>query len=289
MADRSVLFHAVLQRFFRARRDGALPAEALRAALLEELERCLAEMPVDAPPYRRRMMERALRDALSLVAQREERYRERFPLAPAHCALAFGAEELDAEEIDHDPESSTTPLVVPREDGAPIELRGTIDRVDLTADGRGALPVDFTLGSSVEFPAMKEGTSLQMPLQMMALEQVWSKQVIGGCYDSPQDAGRRRFIRRDQVDMRAYQPVPGVENGREVKPVSAEEYAEVLEVARRAVREAVAGIQAVHLLPATGEHCRHCDYADVCRTGRDGGHDGEPLPGANAMQDGKSI
>ena len=78
--------------------------------------------------------------------------------------------------------------------------------------------------------------------------------------------------------MRAFQPLPGVEDGRMAKPICTDEFEQAVSAAESAVRYAVSGIQSGRILPSPGEHCRFCDYVDVCRTTPDGVHDGEALP-----------
>ena len=88
------------------------------------------------------------------------------------------------------------------------------------------------------------------------------------------------------MDGQKLRPVAGVESGKLVKPVGRDEYAQVVQAAQEAVRRAVAGIAASEALPAPGDHCRYCDYGDVCRTSRDNVHDGEPIDGAAAPAEG---
>jgi ATP-dependent helicase/nuclease subunit B len=288
-ADKGTLLHAVLRRYFRRRAESpeGPTVEQMRTALREELDACLTETPVDARPYRRHMMERALTDALDGFAEREARYSEVFGLTPAHFELAFGMEEEsppEDEEVstdaprDCDPSSTARPLVIPNEDGPPVQVCGVIDRVDLMPDGRRALVMDYKLGSPVPFPRIKEGRSVQLPLYMLALEQLWGRIGAVGCYDSPNDRGRRRFFRTEHADIKQFGLIAGVETGGEVKPVSRDEFDETMEAAQQAVRRAAAGIAAGEVVPTPGDHCRFCDYGDVCRTLPGNVHDGEPYP-----------
>jgi len=288
-ADRGTVYHAVLRRQFRQRaKSPETPdAEALRQALQAELEACLEDHPVDALPYRRRMMERALADALAGFAGREEIFSRLFGMTPTYFELAFGQEAealLEDEEIapearrDYDPASTSQPLLIPSADGGPpIQICGAIDRVDLAEDGQCALVMDYKLGASVEYAAIKKGWRIQLPLYLMAIEQLWGKIGAVACYDSPRDKGRRRFFRREHVDQQRFRPVAGVEDGRMVKIVNPDEHAEMMQAAQEAVRRAVAGIAAANVLPTPGPHCAYCAYSDVCRTSRDNVHDGEPL------------
>jgi ATP-dependent helicase/nuclease subunit B len=288
-ADKGTLLHAVMRRAMRKRAEtspeDAADARKLESALSAELDACMRDRPIDATAYRKRMMQRALTDTLKELARREVRYAGLFGATPAYFELAFGQEpgaEADDEEIsaeeqrDYDSASTPEPLTIPGLNGQPpIHLCGAIDRVDLLPDGRRALVLDYKLGSSTEWDRIKQGKSLQMPLYMMAVEQLWGKVGAAGCYESPRDRGRRRFYRKGEVDVRAFQPVAGVEDGKVAKPLSGEEYAEALSAAQQAVRQAVERIREGYVMATPGEHCRWCDYSDVCRMGRDGVHDGE--------------
>jgi ATP-dependent helicase/nuclease subunit B len=294
-ADRGTLFHTVLRRTFRRRaaedraRNTPEP-DALRETLHAELETCLGSHRVDASPVRRAMMERALRDALSGFSEREACYHEVFGMTPSHFELAFGTEEeptrLDDEENtaepesprEYDPASTPRPLVIASQDGTgDIHLCGAIDRVDLSPDDNTALVMDYKLGSTVEFSVIKEGRSLQMPLYLLAIEQLWGKTGAVACYDSPRDNGRNRFYRVEHVGTQRFRPLPNGENGKLVKPVKSDEYTETLSNAIQSVRQAVQGIAAAEITPLPGKHCNHCDFVDVCRFHQDNVHDGEPF------------
>lgn len=280
--DRGALHHDTLRRTLRAMAaSGETPdRRRLLDAFVREMADCLNERTVDARPHRRELMERAVRGALEVCAEREERYRDLFNMTPAHFELAFGMEDTtdeDGRSRDYDPASSPHPLVIAGDDGEPIHLCGAIDRMDLAADCRTAMVLDYKMGGTKEWAEIKEGKSIQIPLYLMAVEQVWQMVGAVGCYDSPRDNGRRRFYRRELVDVRAFQPLPGVEDGRLAKPVAGEEYQGAVTAAKRTVIDAAAGIRSGRISPTPGEHCRWCDFVDVCRTSPDGEHDGESL------------
>lgn len=289
-ADKGTVLHAVMRKAMRKRTESppedAADTQRLESALKAELTECMRDRPIDAGEYRKRMMERGLSDTLRELARREVRYAGLFGATPAYFELSFGQEpgsEADDEEVlsdelrEYDAASTAKPLSIPGMDGQPsIQLCGAIDRVDLLPGGKRSIVLDYKLGSSVEWDRIRQGKSLQMPLYMMAVEQLWGKTGAAACYESPRDRGRRRFYRKNEVDVRAFQPIAGVEDGKMAKPLSGDEYAEANGAAQQTVRKAVAQIRAGHVMATPGEHCRWCAYADVCRMGRDGVHDGEP-------------
>ena len=291
--DRGSLYHRALQHALRRFHGAAPGSEELRRALLDELTRALAEHPVDAPPHRVRMMERALRDALSAFADREIRYRTVLNGTPTHYELGFGqppdpAARDAADEVESpdspgpsafDPASTARPLALPPgDDGGPVEVSGVIDRVDLLPDGR-AIVMDYKLGAAVDYKAMREGASLQMQAYMLAFEQLWGRPVTIAAIDSSRDGCRSRIFRRAAVDdPQALRPIQGVEPGGVVKPLNEDEHAELIRVAESRMRHAAALLRASEVAPTPGPHCDTCPYTDLCRTDRAGEHDGEPAP-----------
>lgn len=294
-ADKGRIHHAVLRRHFRARAEceEIFSVDEMCEELLKRLQECLTERPLDARPHRVRMMERTLQDALCGFAKREELFRKRFNLLPAYFELRFGLEADPGESEDEpaegiseecDPASTARPLLIPVSNGGPpIEICGVIDRVDVGSDGVTALVMDYKTGKSVPFEEIQHGKSLQMPVYLMALEQLWGLTGAIGCYDSPRESGRRRFFRQDKVDIQQFKPAPG-EDGRLVRPVGPEKWKELIQAVQETIRRFVAQIREANVLPVPGDHCRFCIYGDICRTSRDNVHDGEPVTPLLAVQ-----
>lgn len=277
------LLHAALRRGLGARapRQG----DGMREALRRALDASLDERPVDAPRHRARMLRRALDEGLDGFVEREERYGPAFGLTPAHFELAFGLEPeapLDDEEVeeeaarDYDPASTRRPLRI-EVGGQAVDLCGAIDRVDLDRNGSLALVMDYKSGASVPYPSMRDGLSVQIPLYLFAAESLWGWRAGVGCYDSMREDGRRRVVRTDVAPLRIFGLIAGAERADLVKPVTAQQAADMRQAATESVLRAASGIEAGHIVPSPGDHCKYCAYADVCRTTQDGIHDGEPL------------
>jgi len=280
LSDRGTLYHTVLRRYFRKRvpNRSAPEADALRDELLAELSVCLEEIGIDAPYHRRRILERFLKDALAGFAARESLFREQFELTPSHFELSFGTDSPD-DSRDYDADSKTESLEIRFADsGQTVQLSGSIDRVDLSQDGKTALVMDYKTGNTRTYSEMQDGKSLQMPVYMMALEQLWGKDSAIGCYDSPRESGRRRMFRLELVEPERYRLIPGTDLTMDmVKPMTHDQYEEMLTAARESILRAVEGIRTADILPTPGNHCRFCAYADCCRTEQSNVHDGEPF------------
>lgn len=290
------LLHAVLRRYFRQlAEDSARPTdqEAMRAGLRQILEEILEQEALDASPHHLRMTQRFLADALEGFAERETRFTPQFGMTPTHFELAFGLQmrpdgldDEDEREITsdgplptlHDPASCTEPLWLSGPDGGPpVAVCGTIDRVDVDVTGQRALLLDYKLGKPPEHAEIQRGTSLQMPLYLLAIERLFGKVGAVACYDSMRERGRRRFLRTEHVNLRQFSPVLPLDDGSAVKPLNRDQFEDLIKTAETSAVQAARSIAAARIEATPGDHCRVCAYADVCRTTVTGGHDGETI------------
>jgi RecB family exonuclease len=170
-AERGSLVHAVLQTTFRRLGEaGALPLrpEGLGRAL-EVLEAALAEHGADAErrgvtglpalwAVERRRLAAELQAALHAEARDPEDW------TPALLEAAFGEGVADAD-------APAVTYALP--DGTRLRLRGRVDRIDLSPDGRRARVVDYKTGR-VTGPRtadrLAQGRALQLPVYRLAAE-----------------------------------------------------------------------------------------------------------------------
>jgi len=275
----SALLHHVLRRYFRGkRRSGSAslrtadPAEVF-AELNGLLQASLEGARLAGGPHRVRMLLRRLEDDLMGFSVREVRCAEQFGASPAHFHLTFGKSRG---AITPDPGSCADPLVIegPGEQGS-VSIAGTIDRVDWTADGAAAIVVEYETARPPEFAAIQRGESLHATIGMIALERLFGMPAGAVCYDSMQEAGRRRFHRTEHVNVRTFAPALPFDDPGNVKPLSREQYADLVATAEVTVLKAAQSIASGRVEATPGSHCRGCDYRDVCRTTAIDGHDGE--------------
>ena len=292
------LLHDTLRRYFRRKQRVPDPAppdtETLRRDLHAALKTALDKQPLDAAPVRQRMAHRLLHDALDGFAAREVQFTTQFQMRPAHFELAFGLsaghiedEERETQTADgsasrpavHDAASLSEPLhLLPADGSAAVALCGVIDRVDFDASGQRALIMDYKLGSPPDYAAIHRGTSLQMPLYLLAIERLFGKIPAAACYDSARHAGRPRLHRMEHVNLKHFGPLTPLENGDTVKPLNREQYATLVRQAEQTAIGIARDIEAANVEARPGPHCTACAYADICRTTPGGGHDGETLP-----------
>ncbi len=172
--DRGDLVHAVLEATFRQLAEsGALPLtrERLQVALdtldaafavacAEAERRGLTGLPALWAGEQARLREE-LRSALEAEADDPAGWR------PALFEVAFGVERPGA------PDGTTAPLVYQLPDGSALVLRGQIDRIDVSSDGRRARVLDYKTGKlrSPRTPdRLAKGRALQLPVYRLAAE-----------------------------------------------------------------------------------------------------------------------
>ena len=169
--DRGDLVHAVLEATFRALSDRtALPLtrQGLEAAH-EVLDAAFATACADAE-------RRGLTGLPALWAGEQARLRQELRSAleaeaddpagwrPARFEVAFGIEGR---------EGTSAPLVYELPDGTTLGIRGRIDRIDVSADGRRARVLDYKTGRlrSPRTPdRLARGRALQLPFYRLAAE-----------------------------------------------------------------------------------------------------------------------
>ncbi|MCW3100560.1 MAG: helicase/exodeoxyribonuclease subunit [Chthonomonadaceae bacterium] len=264
------LLRHILRRYHRRR---PADADARRPHLHQLLTQTLDKARLDTGPHRLRLMQRLIGDALDAHLDREDRFGPLFGMASTHNHLTFGSPTAG-----EDAASTPDPLLLTDTDGAQIRLSGSLDRVDLDSTGQRALLLNYRLEAAPDLADIQRGASLQLPLGLLALEQLFGYHAAAACYDAAPQSGRPRLFRTEHVNLRAFSPVLPHDNGRTVTPLNRQQYTEIVETAAVAARNAARGIRDARIEATPGDHCQHCHFTDVCRTTRLGLHDGELAP-----------
>jgi ATP-dependent helicase/nuclease subunit B len=281
VGKQSALLHSVLRRYFRGRLERGEPVivEAHLDQVVEDLRGILDESlqvsRLSASPHQLRILRRRLMDDLMGFAIREARFSARFETTPAHCHLSYGRAPVS---VKPDPHSCPEPLVLTGADGeGTVAISGIIDRVDVDETGRRAHVVEYEIGRPPEYASIQRGESLQMPINLIAMERLFGFAGAGACYDSMQETGRRRFHRTEHVNIRRFAPILPFDDPANVKPLSREQFEELVKTAQAATLRLARAIGEGHIDARPGTHCRGCDFRDICRTTVLEGHDGERL------------
>lgn len=199
--DRGTVVHEILSTFYRQWRS----AGQSRVGLASMQDATDLIQTIAAKELGRHTFQSPLWDATRILMLGDQHagpgYLERFlqseageegsPLAPAGFEVSFGMGEAGSD----DPASSPGPVELTSSDGdRTIFIRGRIDRIDRTPDG-SFLIYDYKTGS--KHPIGKDilaGKALQLPLYLLAYEQITGDHGVGGGYYSI-----RREVKRDIV------------------------------------------------------------------------------------------
>ncbi len=217
-ADVGNYVHAILERFFRAVKDEALPLgeERKREILDGILAAYEAETFRDVPesPRLRHLLGRLHGSVRLFVDILEDEF--------SHTEFRPYRFEQKVEAGDG---SAPPPLSVPLEDGGEISVHGTIDRLDLyRRDGAAYVRVvDYKTGSKAfKREELKEGWNLQMLLYLFS---IWKM---------PDCSFRREMAGDDEI-----RPAGVLYTTVKPEPVEAEDRPESAEAARQAAAKAV--------------------------------------------------
>ncbi len=262
---RGSLAHAVLRDVLDGLREQTGSARVSEQALplaLSLLERALEQNEPSHPlsvaperlaPARRRLradLERYLRDCAGGTEA----------LEPTELELGFGFGP--GEDADAMPEPAGRAPLGALDLGEGLELRGRIDRVDVSADG-SAVVYDYKGGRAPASARWLADGSLQVALYMLAVEQLLGLRVAGGFYQplSGEDLRARGVLERDS----------GLElDCVRTDLVDSSELAELLEAVRAAAHRAAAEAARGELdaRPPTCAFRGGCMYPAICRCER---------------------
>ncbi|HEY7784080.1 MAG TPA: PD-(D/E)XK nuclease family protein [Pyrinomonadaceae bacterium] len=274
--DAGKLLHDILRRFFeryRGARFDASKRDELVAELLDIADEVFDQHQRVVPPLNRQIwkLDRAIRKIIleqvflfELDMQEKTSLKE---LAPVRFELAFGGTQSSA----RDPDSVDIPLQLTRSSFVGEELMkisGQIDRVDMAAD-QTVVAYDYKLSKGARREDMLSGRSLQIPIYLEALEQIFfpNHQVAGGGYYTLRGGTDRRNTGMYRAALNDYLNLKT--NTRAL--VADSDYQRfrttVIELVWTFLDRMRAGEFKVD--PSQGyKTCRFCDYKAVCRYDR---------------------
>ena len=217
-ADLGSLYHAILEDYFRS--GGALPA------VIEKHFQQFERDGVTGYPTVWEIKKEIIRQELTAFASREAR-------------------RLGTDWVPSDFEKAFENLLV----APPVRLRGKIDRIDRSADGRRARVLDYKTGklpAGLREDSLAGGEALQLPLYLLAAEQLLPGVTVeAASYYYFTLRGGYRDIGFSRAALAACRT----------------ELNQLLQVAADMIR---AGVFAQN---ATQDNCRNCDYRPICGNG----------------------
>lgn len=242
--DKGTLIHSILWKFFTDLRKERGPSLQLEPEDLERLKE-IAHKKFDE-------FEKMGVTGYSMLWEVEKRnildnlvdfFDEELPEAefvPTYFEVRYGMKHLDVQESEISTEEPV-PLTLA---GETIQLKGRIDRIDLTRDGKRARVRDYKTGRVLAKPNdFQGGTTLQLPLYLYA-----ARRLLG------------RLHRGIEVDSAEYY---SLKDGKRV-PFSGS----VLEARKgdlHAILETIAGSMEEGVFIAVPDgYCRYCDFKIIC-------------------------
>lgn len=241
-ATRGSLIHEVLDRFFRAEKEKGRPRvnEAWTEDDVRRLMGVLAHVLQEAK-------ERGL-TGLDIYAEHQAR------TIRADLAMFLQADTTFRRRTGGVPTAFEAPI--PETDVAGIKLRGYVDRIDTTEDGRAAWVIDYKTGSSFSFDKITAedplvgGTKLQLPTYLAAVAGAERAQAIYW------------FItRKGSFKEIPYEPTPAKER----------RFKQTLEAILRGIRSGVfpAVPKEENEFRGNFANCLYCEFDRICSRRRD--------------------
>lgn len=261
--DRGRLLHKILYGFFHEHLGERLEEskrEACRGQLHAIAKECFAEYERDKPPLSEKLWEiqqqSMLDDLLALLDFEIEAQKSGGRLLPHWLEQPFGMPD------EHRPMSEEPPppsVRLARDDDA-VEIRGRIDRVDRSIDGK-FVAYDYKSKSTREIESIKEGLDFQIPVYLMALQQHFLKggeEIIGGGYYSiaqrVRDFGMFRAAFNDYLQIKKKKSL-----------VEEDEWTALLKRSEQYIWEYASAMRRGDFRVAPRDCPSPCDYRAVCR------------------------
>ena len=258
--DKGNLIHKILEEFIRtALNAGKMPApneawsDAHRQALLSITERHFADAQargVTGKPVMWRLESDGIRADLESFLEMDAEIRAEYGVSPAYLEAGFGVAGNSWEEAQWRMKGGET-----------IKLRGYIDRVDVSPDGRRALVFDYKTGRSSYYGGLKEdptdkGKLLQLGAYALAAERELGKGVdVQSAYWFPTSRGGFTLAPSEPLSLRDDE--------------TRQRFEQVFATLASGVRGGI--------FPANPgkdnnnfglENCRHCDFNSLCPSRR---------------------
>ncbi len=132
-----------------------------------------------------------------------------------------------------------------------FSLQGKIDRVDVDSDGKHFVISDYKRARSFEKSSLEDGTSLQLPLYLLAVQKVLGLKPAGGQLLNMKDLKANGFYSEAVLEAK--------------KKMTAQEFDEVLDRAVRFSVRTLNELKAGKIAVRPRDCLKGCGYASVCR------------------------
>lgn len=249
--EMGVALHKVLETYFQsfseeARQKGEHLKDLARMkkALKELLLQVAQKSPLSrGKVYRYQTQLTAMKRSLDLFAEAEKELFQKRGLTATSFELKFGAEGHPFLEIGAG--------------ASAVRLRGQIDRLDITPDGKRALVVDYKLSKRPSVHAkFEKGLELQLPLYLLAAKKLLGYDIVGAEHRYLREPGKQGFYREDARELLRM-------DARETF-YTVEEFEALLSETEKRVQNLVKRIREADI-SVKSKSCEFCKFSAVCR------------------------
>ena len=178
------ILHFVLQHYFAPGRK-KIHEGKIKEFIERELETGLKQYPMLwKEPYQEALDRRELYEMLFAFLKHEEERLSTASFQPFKVEYAFG-----------DPEASEAPFFEIAGKGKTVQFRGRVDRIDTDPERKFAVVMDYKRSARFKSASLELGTSLQLPLYLLAVQKHLGLAPLGGEIYSVRDCQRSGFYR----------------------------------------------------------------------------------------------
>ena len=232
--NQGIVMHGVLEDFFKGPWK-AIPPEKLEDWVDQSMEAWLQKAPLDLGPYQTSLARSEIKKILMRFIRYETGRLETTAFQPRYFEYEIPKEK---------------PVVVGSGKNK-FSLQGKIDRVDVDAENKNFVISDYKRARSFEKKSLENGTSLQLPLYLLAVQNLLGLNPAGGQLLNMKEMKPSGFYSEVVTEAK--------------KKLSDQEFDEILE---RALRYSVRLLEELKSGKITVEprDCREgCGYVSVCR------------------------
>lgn len=243
--------HQVLENYFKHRLDrgGKISLEESREFVLRELAKAMIQYPLAIEHrYQKPLYEAEIRDMLLRFLEEEWERLQKTPLQPLYFEYAFGKGE--------NPEQP--PLVID-DAGRRFEVIGQVDRIDVDPVNQTAMVIDYKTGKHWSPKKLQSGTSLQLPIYLLAVEKFLNLKLAGA---------ELRFLKTGETaGIYHKENTAGYPEFSKKRAKTEEEFRQLLDQSLNYIKQFTreVGEGNIAVMPREKESCDYCDYAAVCR------------------------
>ena len=241
---RGTILHDVLQAFFtwRSSRKEKTDFEKAKDFCLKKFNELWEEGPLTGDRYYKIELERKRMQEVILDILRVEIVEGKPPIAgltPTYFEYEFQDLILKGERRE-------------------ILLRGKIDRIDVDSDGKFCLVIDYKTGKSFKLRALENGTSLQLPLYIIAARKKLGLEPLGGHLYVLAKAFSSGFHHQDHLTRAGL-------STRKWNHFSGKEFEELIGRSVRFAEKFADGIERAEIPVKPRDCVSYCPYSSLCR------------------------